>query len=77
LPAQPQTNSAFPKKEFSMTNNKNLTEKKPGEKAPGKLHYNPVNMSGKTIDLEKTESGSSKVGGSLEERKKEEKTIDN
>jgi hypothetical protein len=32
-----------------MANNKNPNEKQPGEKAPGKHHYNPGNMSGKTI----------------------------
>jgi hypothetical protein len=30
--------------------------KKPGEKKPGKYHYNPGNMSGKTIDMVKDES---------------------
>jgi hypothetical protein len=32
-----------------MANNKNPSEKQPGEKADGKFHYNPGNMSGKTI----------------------------
>ena len=32
-----------------MANNKNPNEKQPGEKAPGKYHYNPGNMSGKTV----------------------------
>ena len=32
-----------------MANNKNPNEKQPGEKEPGKFHYNPGNMSGKTI----------------------------
>jgi hypothetical protein len=30
-----------------MTNNKSPNEQQPGEKAPGKFHYNPGNMSGK------------------------------
>jgi hypothetical protein len=30
-------------------NKKNPNEKQPGEKKAGKFHYNPVNMSGKTI----------------------------
>jgi len=32
-----------------MANNKNPNEKQPGEKVPGKYHYNPGNMSGKTV----------------------------
>jgi hypothetical protein len=36
-------------KECAMANNKNPNEKQPGEKAPGKYHYNPGNMSGKTV----------------------------
>ena len=28
---------------------KDRTTKRPGEKKPGKFHYNPGNMSGKTI----------------------------
>ena len=32
-----------------MANNKNPNEKQPGEKEDGKFHYNPGNMSGKTI----------------------------
>jgi hypothetical protein len=39
-----------------MANNKNPTQKQPGEKAPGKFHYNPGNMSGKTIGSRKDES---------------------
>jgi hypothetical protein len=30
--------------------------KEPGKKKPGKYHYNPGNMSGKTIDIVKDES---------------------
>jgi hypothetical protein len=30
-----------------MANNKNSNAKQPGEKAEGKFHYNPGNMSGK------------------------------
>jgi hypothetical protein len=36
-------------KERPMANNKNPNQKQPGEKEPGKFHYNPGNMSGKTI----------------------------
>ena len=32
-----------------MANNKNPNKKQPGEKAEGKYHYNPGNMSGKTV----------------------------
>ncbi len=39
-----------------MTNNKNPNEKKPGEKEPGKFHYNPGNMSGKTIGTNQNQS---------------------
>jgi hypothetical protein len=39
-----------------MANNKNPNQKQPGEKEPGKFHYNPGNMSGKTIDICKDES---------------------
>ena len=33
-----------------MANNKDPNQKQPGEKEPGKYHYNPGNMSGKTVD---------------------------
>jgi hypothetical protein len=39
-----------------MANNQNLNEKQPGEKAPGKYHYNPGNMSGKTVKTGEEES---------------------
>lgn len=32
-----------------MADNKNPNEKRPGEKEAGTFHYNPGNMSGKTI----------------------------
>ena len=41
-----------------MANNRNPNEKLPGEKAPGKHHYNPGNMSGKTVKT--SEEGSEK-----------------
>jgi hypothetical protein len=44
-------------KERAMMGNTNKPEpKKLGEKKPGKYHYNPGNMSGKTIDIAKDES---------------------
>ena len=39
-----------------MANNKDPNQKQPGEKEPGKYHYNPGNMSGKTMDGCKPES---------------------
>jgi hypothetical protein len=39
-----------------VTNNKNPNQKQPGEKEPGTFHYNPGNMSGKTIGTNKDES---------------------
>jgi hypothetical protein len=43
-------------KEHPVANNKNPNEKQPGEKEPGTFHYNPGNMSGKTIGTNKDES---------------------
>ena len=43
-------------KESAMGNNKNPNKKRPGEKEPGTFHYNPGNMSGKTVDICKDES---------------------
>jgi hypothetical protein len=39
-----------------MATNKNPKDKQPGEKPPGKFHFNPGNMSGKTADAGKDES---------------------
>ena len=41
---------------MSVANNKDPNQKQPGEKEPGKYHYNPGNMSEKTIDSGKPES---------------------
>jgi hypothetical protein len=38
-----------------MGNNKNPNQKQPGEKEPGTFHYNPGNMSGKTIGKDEPE----------------------
>ena len=38
-----------------MANNKNPNKKRPGEKPPGKYHYNPGNMSEKVADIHKDE----------------------
>lgn len=36
-----------------MGNNKNPNQRQPGEKEQGTFHYNPGNMSGKTIGSQK------------------------
>jgi len=38
-----------------VVNNKNINQKQPGEKKPGKFHYNPGNMSEKPIKNRKNE----------------------
>ncbi len=43
-------------KEHVMANNKDPNKKRPGEKEAGKYHYNPGNMSGKTIEILKDEA---------------------
>lgn len=39
-----------------MPDNKDADQKKPGEKTPGKFHFNPGNMSGKTVKVGKDQS---------------------
>lgn len=39
-----------------MDNNKNPNQRLPGEKEPGKFHYNPGNMSGKDAGTKKDHS---------------------
>jgi hypothetical protein len=39
-----------------MANNRDPKQKQPGEKPPGKFHYNPGNQSGKTVEITKPES---------------------
>ena len=39
-----------------MANNKTPNQKQPGEKEPGTFHYNPGNMSGKTIGTNQDKS---------------------
>jgi hypothetical protein len=53
----------------SMTSNKNTDGKKPGEKEPGKSHYNPGNMSGKKAGMRK-ESEQEKSADPLQSREK-------
>ena len=46
-----------------MANNKNPNQKQPGEKEPGTFHYNPGNMSGKTIGTNTAEPEKPNAGG--------------
>ena len=39
-----------------MANNKNPNERQPSEKEPGTFHYNPGNMSGKTVGSHKNDA---------------------
>jgi hypothetical protein len=60
-----------------MANNKNSNQKQPGEKEPGTFHYNPGNMSGKSIGTSKDES--EKAGADKLDRppeKQDKKTVD-
>lgn len=56
-----------------MANNKNPTQKQPGEKEPGTFHYNPGNMSGKTIGTNKDESEQSNRDSRREQQDKKTK----
>jgi hypothetical protein len=40
-----------------VANNKNPNKTQPGEKTEGKFHYNPGNMSGKTVKISEEGSG--------------------
>jgi hypothetical protein len=51
-----------------MANNKNPSEKQPGEKAEGKYHYNPGNMSGKTVEADDQGSEKKNDGDKLRSR---------
>lgn|GEM_PF-1096540 len=55
-------------KERTMANNKNPNEEQPGEKPPGKYHYNPGNMSGKVADVYKDESEQENNRDTIESR---------
>jgi hypothetical protein len=46
-----------------VANNKNPSEKRPGEKPEGKFHFNPGNMSGKSKTVKASEEGSEKKIG--------------
>jgi hypothetical protein len=45
----------------TVENNKDPNQKQPGEKEPGTFHYNPGNMSGKTIGTEEKKAKQSKA----------------
>jgi hypothetical protein len=60
-----------------VANNKDPDQKRPGEKEPGKFHYNPGNMSGKTKGSKKGEAdkaGADGKHGAEEQQNKEEVT---
>jgi hypothetical protein len=56
-----------------VANNKNPTQKQPGEKEPGTFHYNPGNMPGKTIGTNKDESEQSNRDSRREQQDKKTK----
>jgi hypothetical protein len=55
-----------------MADNRNPNQKQPGEKKPGKFHYNPGNMSGKTTDTCKDESEQQANADSIQSRHKKQ-----
>jgi hypothetical protein len=67
-------------KEHSMTNNKDPNQKQPGEKEPGTFHYNPGNMSGKTIGANKEEPqhpNDDRIGPDQQDKKTKKPSIAN
>jgi hypothetical protein len=63
-----------------VANNKNPNQKQPGEKEPGTFHYNPGNMSGKTIGAHKDgsdneQSNANRIGPD-QQQKKPKKAVD-
>ena len=54
-----------------MANNKNPNEKQPGEKEDGTFHYNPGNMSGKTIGNSKDKSEQQTNADNMRRRRKQ------
>jgi hypothetical protein len=49
------------RQEYYVANNKNPNERRPGEKEPGTFHYNPGNMSGKTVGSHKDDADSNQT----------------
>jgi hypothetical protein len=62
-------------KEHSVSNNKDPNQKQPGEKEPGTFHYNPGNMSGKTIGTNKDQSERSNAETPHEKDKKQKTAV--
>ena len=56
-----------------MAENKDPSKKQPGEKPPGKYHYNPGNQSGKTIEITKPESEQENNIDRIKSRRKDQK----
>ncbi len=56
-----------------MAHSRNPDRKQPGEKAPGKYHYNPGNMSGKTIEILKDGSEQQNNRDRIQSRREPEK----
>jgi hypothetical protein len=53
--------------------NKNPDQKQPGEKEPGKFHFNPGNMSGKTIESCKDETEQQANADRIASRQKQQR----
>ncbi|MGC1563780.1 MAG: hypothetical protein WA820_28575 [Bradyrhizobium sp.] len=56
-----------------MADNRNPKEKQPGEKPPGKYHYNPGNQSGKSIEITKPESEQENNADRIDSRRKDQR----
>jgi hypothetical protein len=65
--------------EYYVANNKNPKQRQPGEKEPGTFHYNPGNMSGKTVGSHKddTDQRSNKAGTIHNLNKEQQNKTDN
>jgi hypothetical protein len=59
--------------EHFMADNRNPKENQPGEKPPGKYHYNPGNQSGKSIEITKPESEQENNADRIDSRRKDQK----
>jgi hypothetical protein len=55
-----------------VANNKNPNQRQPGEKPPGKFHYNPGNMSGKTarVNTDEPQQSNAESVGEPQDKKK-------
>jgi hypothetical protein len=59
-----------------MAKSKIRNTKQSGEKEPGKFHYNPGNMSGKTIEIGKDESDQKNNVDRIQSRHEQAKSRD-